>query len=501
MKKILLIAIFLTTLFSISSQAAGNTSAQTHLATYAISMETARNFIMGNLNNLSLVYNTCKNFGVNNDMIAEIVQSDFPGLNATNVSSFFDSNGFSGSELGFDTLSPNTCENGFSVKNGICEKIEVTYVNSFEFIGNPFNSNYPNDTFARNVWDMQVYNNHLYFGIGNSANTGPSQNVGPVPLYQYNGTLFTNEYTVDEEEIDLFKVYNNTLYIPGLDATQSWDYGNVYTKVLDNNWRKDRTVPKALHIMDLVLYDNKIFAALGVELEDDKEIVSSENNALTWTQYSVAGSGRIYSFLPVENKLYAIKLMRDSSYDSIFEYSGNNKTFEAITINTLHLHLLLPYTTYSMSRYKIFRVTPYKEKTFYIGAAHYNDFDPLPVGLYEAHLNNQQLATNKITLPAQYTPRDMIIYDNILYLLASKQNQSNVTNYVLKANLLLSTLKFEEVLNFEYPIFSRSFELYNNDFYFGMGCDLNDVNNLDNPTNNNLPSQTGNILRIKAINK
>ncbi|MCX6052631.1 MAG: hypothetical protein NTZ60_08985 [Campylobacterales bacterium] len=104
MKRILLITIFLTTLFSISSQAAVSTSAQTHLATYGVSMEAARDFIMGNLNNLSLVHSTCKNFGVNNDMIAEIVQSDFPGLNATNVSNFFDNNGFSGSELGFNTI-------------------------------------------------------------------------------------------------------------------------------------------------------------------------------------------------------------------------------------------------------------------------------------------------------------------------------------------------------------------------------------------------------------
>ena len=77
-------------------------TAQTHLATYGVSMQVARDFIMNNLNDISTIHSTCLQFGVNNDMIAEILASDFPGVTGSIVSSFFDSNGFSGSTLGYN---------------------------------------------------------------------------------------------------------------------------------------------------------------------------------------------------------------------------------------------------------------------------------------------------------------------------------------------------------------------------------------------------------------
>ena len=36
--------------------------------------------------------------------------------------------------------------------------------------------------------------------------------------------------------------------------------------------------------------------------------------------------------------------------------------------------------------------------------------------------------------------------------------------------------KYQKVLNFEYKNLARSFEKYKNSFYFGIGCDLNNVN-------------------------
>mgnify|MGYP003387162545 CR=1 FL=1 len=75
--------------------------AKEHLATHGVSMKGAQAFIMGNLNNLSFVFNVCKDFGVNNDMIAEILEEDFPGLTGNVVSSYFDSHELIGSQLDF----------------------------------------------------------------------------------------------------------------------------------------------------------------------------------------------------------------------------------------------------------------------------------------------------------------------------------------------------------------------------------------------------------------
>jgi hypothetical protein len=75
-------------------------SAESHLASYGVSIDAANDFIMSNLSSLSFIHNTCKTFGVTNDMIAEILADDFPGLDGTTVANFFASNGIDSSDLG-----------------------------------------------------------------------------------------------------------------------------------------------------------------------------------------------------------------------------------------------------------------------------------------------------------------------------------------------------------------------------------------------------------------
>ena len=86
----------------------GNLNAQTaeqHLADKGVSMQVARDFIINTYpTDLTTVYNVCKEYGVNNNMIAEILANDIPGVTGTVVSSYFDGNGFNGSQLGFGNI-------------------------------------------------------------------------------------------------------------------------------------------------------------------------------------------------------------------------------------------------------------------------------------------------------------------------------------------------------------------------------------------------------------
>lgn len=105
MRKIGLFIISLyISIFFITSASAATITAQQHLATYDVSINVARNFIMSNLENLGTVYTTCLFYGVNNDMIAEILANDFPGLTGQVVSSYFDDHGFHGNSLGFNSI-------------------------------------------------------------------------------------------------------------------------------------------------------------------------------------------------------------------------------------------------------------------------------------------------------------------------------------------------------------------------------------------------------------
>lgn len=78
--------------------------AQLVVTTDIVTMDTARDFIMENINEPQVIYGLCKYFNVNNDMIADILQSEFPGLTGQIVSDFFTSNGFDGNSLGFNAL-------------------------------------------------------------------------------------------------------------------------------------------------------------------------------------------------------------------------------------------------------------------------------------------------------------------------------------------------------------------------------------------------------------
>jgi hypothetical protein len=77
-------------------------STQEYLAGRGVNMEQAQTFIMENLDNIETIYSVCRDYGVNNDMIADVLQTSFPGLTGNMVSSVFSNNGFDGNALGFN---------------------------------------------------------------------------------------------------------------------------------------------------------------------------------------------------------------------------------------------------------------------------------------------------------------------------------------------------------------------------------------------------------------
>lgn len=75
-----------------------------YLSSKGVTVEIARDFILNNYElNLETVFSVCKEYGVNNDMIAEILESVIPGLTGTVVKNFFDTNQFDGNALGFNS--------------------------------------------------------------------------------------------------------------------------------------------------------------------------------------------------------------------------------------------------------------------------------------------------------------------------------------------------------------------------------------------------------------
>jgi len=72
-------------------------SASTHLAQFGVTLQQARDFVFSNVNNPGTIYAVSKQFGVTNEMLAEIVGG---GFTAQQVSNFFTERGFDGPALG-----------------------------------------------------------------------------------------------------------------------------------------------------------------------------------------------------------------------------------------------------------------------------------------------------------------------------------------------------------------------------------------------------------------
>ncbi len=365
-----------------------------------------------------------------------------------------------------------------------------------EYVGTPYNKQYKKgeDIYSRNVWDMQVYDGKLFIGAGNSANEGPSINSGPVKLMVYNPQTkkFTIEGIIDDDQVDIFKVLNNNLLIPGHDAKGSWRWGNFYNRSSNGEWKKYRNIPNALHVYDLEMKDRKLFAGIG--LNEGAAVGITSNLGKSWEIIKL-GKSRVYSFLSLGNELFALKKFKRTSrpYFSVAQYI--NGVF--MPRYDISIYDMFPNTKFKIKYSRATRIISFDKKAMYIGAYKYNSHQTKPFGVYVARLIGSKLIVNKVQLEDDYIPRDIIKRNDTIYLLVSKENRYDTSMKVLKLNTH-DLRKKELVLTFDYPTFARSFELIEDTFYFGMGSDVDegdDWNILD------IKRETGDILKYKVGKK
>ncbi len=364
-------------------------------------------------------------------------------------------------------------------------------------LGNPYAAVYQSgdSIYARNIWDMQLYDGKIYLGAGNSSNVGPVPNAGRVPLYFLDPKkeTFTNEYKVAEEQVDRFKVFNKKIYIPGHDATQVWDFGNFY-RYKSNKWHKIRTIPVALHVYDLLIYNKKIVA--GGSIKTFGSVFISDDDGQTWTTHTL-DRGRVYTVFSLGDNLFSMMKynLKRPNWGGLFKWSEENAGFEK-----LHKYAaddIFPETELKAEDIKIVKQLVVGKSLFYLGAYSHNDHQGIPFGLYKMDLVSGELVVYKIRLSEEYTPRDLISRKHGVYLLSSKKVENSFISTVHKIDPLKEE-QTEIIGSFSYPTFARSFEKYKDNFYFGMGCEIKDPKNWDLSELNN---HTGDIVkrRFKKI--
>lgn len=362
-----------------------------------------------------------------------------------------------------------------------------------EYLGTPYAKQYKKaeDVYSRNSWDLQVYDKKLFIGAGNSANEGPSKNSGPINLivYDLEKEKFYSEGKIDDDQVDIFKILNNKLLIPGHDAKGSWDWGNFYIRKDDKSWKKFRNIPKALHVYDLVLKDNKLFAGLG--LYEGAAVGITTNLGKTWEIQKI-GRSRVYSFMNLDDQLFALKKFKRTSkpYFSVAQYI-NGKFIPRYDIS---IYDMFPDTKFKIKYSRATRIISFDTRAIYIGAYKYNSHQTIPFGIYIATLKDKKIISKKINLDKGFIANDILKRENDIYILASKTTKKGVKNRVYHTTTK-EIDKLKTLFTFDYDTFARSFELYKNDFYFGMGTDVSEG---EDWSFKEISSKTGDILKIDA---
>lgn len=364
-------------------------------------------------------------------------------------------------------------------------------------LNSPYKDIYPNkkELYARNIWDMKEFEAKLYMGAGNSSNIGPAQNAGPLPLISYDPSTkkFERVSVIHDEQIDIIKTFRNRLYIPGHDATQSWDYANIYIKEAGKELKKYRNIKDGLHVYDLAFYKDKIFAALGTKR--GAAVAISSDNAKSW-DIRYLGRYRIYSFLEVDDRLFAIKFFPSSKYlqkmpaktkDLFFSVAEYKKgKFEPI--RDLTSKDFFPDTNnIEIASQKIIRPVKTSKGSIYIGAFLHNDHQSLPFGTYYVQILKNRPICKKVTIPNNYDVWDIIKKNNDIYLLSYNRMRKAVAVLHAKEDDLDS---FKEYISFKSSSFARSFEYMEGIFYFSIGSEVKDPKKFDY---NEIDKDTGKI--------
>lgn len=176
------------------------------------------------------------------------------------------------------------------------------------------------ETIMKGVHELAVFDSRLYLGFGDATvNMGREFAIDlrywelPDPAGIQIG------FATDEEQVDRYRVYDDLLIVPGVDATEDGLLGNVYTYRPGEDWYKSRTLELAWHVHDAILRDDVIYACgSGGSIEDYESstvnglLFASEDGGETFEHVVVypqpdpPGDNRFTNLLAVGEELYVM---------------------------------------------------------------------------------------------------------------------------------------------------------------------------------------------------
>ena len=324
-------------------------------------------------------------------------------------------------------------------------------------VADPYRPFYPenskSDCEARSIRDMRFFDGAIYIGCGDYR-----LNAGPILVLSFTNSKNTiklyPEFVVDEEAIEVFRVYNNTLYVPGKDARQDWSFGNYYFK-RSNIWYKRRTIPKAKSVHDIAVFDNELFTLINSSSGIGMARKSSDDGK-TWKLITQSPSTRKFgtSLLPLNGKLLIVGMCHYYVYENsnakkyrLKEPFVESRRIEYFTDGAISIPVLL---------FRLVQVDGFFAKK-------------VPLFFMDDVINGP-VRVPEFDEEGVFT-RDIVIRNNICYVMAVNGVSRKGYKTVIKSSNNLHS--WTEVAKFTVPALPYSFELLKGEFYVGLGNKTN----------------------------
>ncbi|RPI64647.1 MAG: hypothetical protein EHM48_00405 [Planctomycetaceae bacterium] len=104
-------------------------------------------------------------------------------------------------------------------------------------------------------------------------------------------------------------VAGTDLWVPGVDPTDPWTFGNIYHRDAAGVWSKIRTQPNAIHTFGLLVDGGYLYACTGSHTGDSVtwcgQVLRSGDGGQTWDEQVTVTGFRIYHIIKFAGKLYA----------------------------------------------------------------------------------------------------------------------------------------------------------------------------------------------------
>ena len=331
---------------------------------------------------------------------------------------------------------------------------------SYQNLGIPLQNYYPDGCTARTPWDIEIFNNSLYVGGGDY-----DANSGPVPIYCYNieQDQWSLSGTVPDEQIEMFKVIQGTLMAPGCDPRQDWSLGNIY-ELRDGTWNTNRNIPGGLHQFDIIEYDGKIFAALGV-IPGQFPIAVSYDGGVSFSQIPLYKNGSaIDTSTPdgtssVQIRTYDFFILNNQLFAYYCHYLDGEFTLEIYQYDNDGFYYYSDMPTQLKTRRTTYRT--FDEKVEFDGKLYFTTGN--------LYVTADMIAAEKIVLEENCIVTDLRCIDGKLYALTATKNTDETYRTTVWCNSPFDTAQFRQVFYFNFPCPAQCFTYHQGIMYFGMG--------------------------------